>query len=484
MRIAWITAIVPLALLAAGCGGTEGAGTGASDLIPATAPAYVALDTNPDSDQWKKVEALASHFPDKAKGEQDLKDSFSKDSGIDWDRDLKPALGDEVDLVWLDFKGDGDHFVALTQPRDAKKFDAFAKKATAHDPSNPVLHDSFKGWEVVSDKQANIDRFERESSSAADTLTNQPAFEHAMDTLGPDSIMRAFVDGSTIMRLVNEGAGPGERPFIKKIGTLDWIAARVGAKDDGVASDTIVHGTPGQLFKGTPHGGAFTPTLTKTVPQDALAYWTFHGTKNMLSGLQNNPVLATPELRQFSGVLKSVGRLLQGENALYVRAPASGRIPEVTLVASPGGGVDGAAVLDRLLTRFAGQIGTRPKRTSIAGTHSRTLGFGPASLHYANVNGRLVLTDLPQGLQGVQHPGTALAQGGEFKDAKTSAGMPDKTQGFVYINIHSTVPAVERLSHAKLPSQVSRNLKPLRSAMEYAVSRSHEMEISAFLRIK
>src|SRR5204862_708333 len=133
----------------------------------------------------------------------------------------------------------------------------------------------------------------------------------------------------------------------KKLGTLDWIAARIGAKSDGFGLDTIVHGTPGELFKGAPRGGAFTANLLKSVPQDALAYWTFHGTKNMLTGLQNNPVLATPQCRQFSGVLKSVGSLLQGENALYVRAPASDRIPEVTLVASPGGGVDGAAVLDR-----------------------------------------------------------------------------------------------------------------------------------------
>jgi hypothetical protein len=445
---------------------------------------YVALDTNTGSDQWKTVDALASRFPDKAKGERELKRSFEHDTGASWEQDVKPALGDELDIVWLDFKSGGDHFVALLQPHDEKKFDEFARKATAKDPTDPLLHDKFKGWEVISDKQANIDRFERESSAAADTLTDKPAFQHAMDTLGSDSLVRAFVDGTTIMNLVNANAGPGERPFIKKVGTLDWIAARLGAKDDGLASDTIVHGTPGELFKGTPHGGAFTPNLTKSVPQDALAYWTFHGTKNMLSGLQNNPVLATPELRRFSGVLKQVGAVLQGENALYVRAPTSGRLPEVTFVAAPGGGIDGASVLDRLLMRFSRQIGMRPKRTSIAGTQSRTLDFGPAALHYANVNGKLVLTDLPQGFRGVQHPGSPLAQSGELQGTKQSAGMPDKTQGFVYVNIHSTIPAVERLSHTKLPPQVSRNLKPLRSAMEYAVSRSHEIEISAFLRIK
>jgi hypothetical protein len=36
----------------------------------------------------------------------------------------------------------------------------------------------------------------------------------------------------------------------------------------------------------------------------------------------------------------------------------------------------------------------------------------------------------------------------------------------------------------RIPPDVERNLKPLRSAVEYAVSRSHEFQISFFLRIK
>ena len=35
-----------------------------------------------------------------------------------------------------------------------------------------------------------------------------------------------------------------------------------------------------------------------------------------------------------------------------------------------------------------------------------------------------------------------------------------------------------------VPGEISRNLKPLRSAVEYAVARSHELQVSFFLRIK
>jgi hypothetical protein len=62
--------------------------------------------------------------------------------------------------------------------------------------------------------------------------------------------------------------------------------------------------------------------------------------------------------------------------------------------------------------------------------------------------------------------------------------MPDKTWSTLYVNIHSTVPYVEQLAHAHLPAEIARNVKPLRSAVEYAASHTHELQISFFLRIK
>jgi hypothetical protein len=52
------------------------------------------------------------------------------------------------------------------------------------------------------------------------------------------------------------------------------------------------------------------------------------------------------------------------------------------------------------------------------------------------------------------------------------------------VNVHSTVPLVERLSHTRIPAEIRRNLAPLRSALEYEVARSRELEVSFFLRIK
>jgi uncharacterized protein DUF3352 len=470
-------------LLVAGCGGREGTGAGASDLVPATAPLYIAVDTDPDSSQWRTVDDLASRFPDKQKGVDSLKRSLKEEDDLDWERDVKPALGKELDFAWLDLANGAQEFVLLTQPNDEGKFEALIAKANKIDPSNKTVYEKVQGWEVLAEKQSTLDRFRRESESSKTRLSEEAAFRHSMDRLGGDAIVRAYANGGQLMRLVRRSSGPGERPLINRAGTLDWIALKLAATSDGLGLDTIVHGTPGPLFKGLRQaGGGFSAKLPDTVPRNALVYWTFHGTKGMLSGVAQNPLFGTPELRRFSGVLREIGSVLQGENALYVR-PSSGSMPEVTFVASPGNGTNGATVLDRLLARYRTDLHVAPQRMTVAGTPTRKLGFGTVAGYYANVGGKLVLTDLPAGIRGVKEPGAPLSHSETYRDARAASGLPSKSQGFLYVDIHSTIPFVERLSKTHLPPVVSRNLKPLHSAMEYAVSHSHEVQVTLFLRI-
>ena len=80
--------------------------------------------------------------------------------------------------------------------------------------------------------------------------------------------------------------------------------------------------------------------------------------------------------------------------------------------------------------------------------------------------------------------GESLSQSESFKDAADASGLPDQTYGFLYVDIHSSVPLVEKLARQHLPAEIGRNIKPLRSAVEYAVAHSHELQVSFFLRLK
>lgn len=475
------------ALLAAGCGGTTAQpGSSASSIVPASAPAFIAIDSNAASSQWQTINSLASKFPDKQKAVDSMKRDMRKE-GVDWEQDVKPALGDEFDFVWLDFENNGMNFVGLTQPKSQAKLKALVAKMNKQstDPSDKVVSDAYKGWAVISGKQATIDRFEQESGSATSSLADDKSFTQSMDRLGKDSIVRAYVNGKFLIDLARKYGGAQAKPYIEKLGTLDWIALRAGATSEGVGLDAIVHGTPGSLFKGTSKSPAFSPKLLGTVPADALLYLSFHGSKDMFSGLQRNALFNNPQFRQFAQPLQQIGRILEGENAIYVR-PGTARspsvpfaIPEVTLVSTPGS--PGTPVLDRMVKRFAG---TAPQAESVAGTPVHAMATNGVGLYYGDVDGKFVVTDQPRGIRGVKSGGKSLSDSKEFQAAKNASGVPSKTWGLLYVNISASVPFGEKLAQQHIPAEIARNIKPLRSAVEYAASHTHEFQVSFFLRIK
>ncbi len=327
---------LPLALVAAvavasGCGGTTEAGSGGADVVPASAVAYLSVNTDTSSSQWKTLAGLAKKFPDEQHALDAVRQAAGK-QGVDFEHDLKPALGPELDLAWLDLENDGQNFVFLVQPDDTSKFEALLKKNGAQ---SGVISEQVGDWEVVAKSREVIARFKRESE-AGPVLADDATFKDAMDSYPDDSLLRAFVDGKPVMDAVHKFAsGSGD---LDKLGSLDWIAANIRVTDDGVRFDTNVHGTAGPMLKNVMTGKSFTSSLARKVPSDALLFVTFHGAKGMFGALENNPVFGqTPELKEYAGMLRQVESLLQGEDAFYVR-PGSGKIPEITLVTEPARG--------------------------------------------------------------------------------------------------------------------------------------------------
>jgi hypothetical protein len=462
----------------AGCGGTTTQSSGAADFVPASVPLFVAIDSDLGSSQWQTVNELANKFPDKQKAIDSIKQQLSK-NGLDWEHDLKPALGPELDVVMLDL-AHPEETVALMQPKDEGAFERAVKKGNAADPSNKLVYKQFHGWTVASENLAAIDAFMQASESAKRTLSEDKTFSNAMDKAG-DGIFRAYVNGAQVMAAARKFMGPDAGPYFKKLGTLDWLLMTLRAKSDGIAWDTTVHGTPGKAFKNVAAHGS-DGSLEKLVPKDALLYLAFHGSKGMLGGLGDNPILQQFGAKGLDGAFRQLGTILEGENALYVRAAGTKSVPDVTFIASPRSGVDGVAALDRILNRYGKELGARPRRTTIAGVPARVIGAGPIAVRYANVNGKLVVTDLPSGIVFARSGGKSLTTSQEYRNA--TSGVPASRQVVLYVDIHSTIPALRRLGNVRIPPDVERNLKPLRSAVEYAVSRSHEFQISLFLRIK
>jgi Protein of unknown function (DUF3352) len=476
--------LVLLTLVAAGCGGTtNGVGSGGAEIVPADATMFIALNTDPDSEQWQAANNIAKRFADERDLVKGLKESLSEE-GLDWETDVKPAIGPEFDFVWLDLAR--QDFVLITRPRDRAKFDKLLQKAK--ETSSDLFTGEVLDWVVLAPSKSAVDKFVEASKSSDSKLSENDGFHDAMSNYPDDALVRFYLDGPQVMQLARNELAADEREYVDKLGKLDWIAADLSATSEGVRFDLNLHGKAGPALKDAIPTKPFGADLTHEVPRDALAYFAFHGAKGMLTGLEDNPLFSedVPELHRYAGVLKSVESLLQGENAFYVRPARSGKIPEVTFVAEPAAGTNGVATLDRLLKRYRRQLElpALPKSSRVAGVRARTIDLGDYNVHYANVGKRLVITNLAAGIRALNGNPPALADSKEYKAAVDSAGMPAKTQGFLYVNVKGGIDYAQRLSNTNIPSEIKRNLRPLRSMVEYAAAQPSELQVTFFLRIK
>jgi hypothetical protein len=314
-------------------------------------------------------------------------------------------------------------------------------------------------------------------------LADDESFSQAMDDYSDASIVKAYVSGKTVMDELRTSLSPKDAKLLDKVGNLDWIAASLRTTPDGIRFDTTVRGTPGKLLRSSSGNEApnFELSLPKQLPADVLAYVGFHGAAGTFSGLQDNPVMKSPELKQVRSVVGRVGKLVEGEDALYVR-PSDGKVPEVTLVATPHAGTDGAAALDRILKDAKLGVPVRPAQ--VAGTDARRIRLGDSGLEldYATVGDKLVISNLPAGIEGVASP-TTTAPKSSVQDAIDTSGLPHEVQSFFYVDIRGGLGLAEQLAGAPIPKAIKKNLRPLRSAVEYAASRPSEIQLTFFIRI-
>src|SRR6186997_2531143 len=149
-----LAAAAALALSATGCGEESSPGAAGASVAPASSQVFVSVDTSFDSANWSAGRELLGKFPDGDRAVEWILGELGG-KGVDFEDDLKPALGPETDLVALDATGEGK-VVGLTQPDDRSKLDALLAKS-----DEPLVSREIDGWVAFSDSQANLDEFER-----------------------------------------------------------------------------------------------------------------------------------------------------------------------------------------------------------------------------------------------------------------------------------------------------------------------------------
>jgi hypothetical protein len=484
-------ALTALALLAAGCGGSTTSGSsgpsGAS-LVRPDALVFVSFDSDLGSDQWKQVDALTEKFPDRDMAFGAIKRELEKNQ-IEYDRDIKPALGSEVDLaIKVNANLTDGAVVGLTKPEDAGKFKALVKKLNESDDSGePAVYREVNGWYALSDSQAHIDEILK---SGDKSLADESTFDDALGKLSDDALVRAYVNGPQFGKLAErfqEGKGNGFASDTTGLTKLDFISAALSAEDDGLR----LHGATGGEGSSSLAAGDYESKLIDGVPADALAFLSFKGGKSvdqLKEQLQTNPTFsqALPQIEGELGVkVADLLALLRGELAFYLRP--GGALPEFSLVLDTDNQSASLSTLDKLATRLAALAEGKVSSSHEDGRTVKTIDLTRFAIRYAGLGDKILITSGLNGIGAYTASGSKLSDSADFKEAKDAAGMPSSNSGFVYVDLKNAIALVESLaglSGSSLPPKVAENLRPLRSFTTWGKRSGDAFTFDAFLEIK
>ena len=177
-----------------------------------------------------------------------------------------------------------------------------------------------------------------------------------------------------------------------------------------------------------------------------------------------------------------VTALLRGEGAVYARTGAP--LPEVTALLGEADPAAAVKTVDALVAGLGGLAGIGPAaETQVGGVTAKRVSLGRFPLYYAAVGNRLVITDATTGITGGVPLAPKFSSDPVFRAARDAAGMPDEMTGFVFINLHDTIPLLERLGASVIPAPLAANLRPLQAVLAYGTADGDTLSARLFLQV-
>jgi hypothetical protein len=481
--------LAALALLAVGCGGGGGGNAlpAAADVVPASAPALIAVNTDFSSAQWKRELALVRKFP----GADDLLRQASSEAGnVDFEHDVKPALGPEVDVVWLDFRNGGNDLVALTQPKDEKRFAALIEKGNSTGNSDLVTI-KVGDWTVAADSRRKLERFRRAASSGEE-LAEDEAFQDAMGELDETSAVRAYVAGPPVQRALDralESGGAAPR-LTRGVAEMQSISAAALVEREGIRADAALATEPAAEPK------TYSPSLADSLPPGALLYLSTANLADPLATIdrlvaRSNPGYATQK-SQVETVLGltlegDIYPLISGEQAVAVY-PAK-PFPKVVFVTKVPEQERAKRLVNRLLS-IARLGGLSVETFTIGRTSVSDITQAGSNVHgfVAVAGGRLIISSARDTLARLlRGRSPKLADDRLYRQARANADAPGKVVAMVYVDLAHGLPFAFDLAEANgeiVPPEARENTRPLKQALLYAIQDGNRFRVSGLLTIK
>jgi hypothetical protein len=377
---------VALALASAGWlilggSGTPPPATGAAKVVPADVLAYVHLSTDPSRPAVQAARRLAGRFPDYplayAAVVNRLDDVLGGGANVDFDRQVRPWLGNEAALAVLDSSGSTAPTLLVLDVSNRARAKAFLSSAGAtyageyHGvrllayPSGSEV--ALVGHYLVAGPDAGLRAAIDAADGRAQSLAHDAAYERAAAGEPAGRVLDAYLPAAGVRRLLSTRTGVAgaiglllDRPGT--VGTAISVSAL------GSGAQVLVHSVRSAGAK--PSRASFTPTLQSVLPAGSTLMLDVDGLGRV-----------APELLQagaLAGIGANVGPILgrlgtaltaQGVNVSRVLSIFGG---ETAVALSPG---PSPALL--LVSRVSNQATARGELASLEGP--LTTLFSPSS---------------------------------------------------------------------------------------------------------
>jgi hypothetical protein len=493
-----VAALMALAFALAGCGAKNEASSSlpsGAEFAPASSVVYVAGVTDPSSEQWEKADALLSRFPGRAKAIASFKKDLAED-GLTWEGDLKPALGDDLNLVLLSYD-DADHnYVFFTKPHDEAKM---TKVLESGKPADRQVHRKIDGWTVFADNEKSLDNFAAARASG-NALSDDDAFKDAMNDMSDEAAIRGYLPGQPIVDAIKKEAAKSSdtqqfKSLSESFGKLRYVAFSSTAEDEGV-SVQAAYETAKEM-----DASSYRAELDSTLPSGALFYASFSDLEQNFDRVLKNADEQDPQfeqqLNQFQQALgfslkDDVLPLFSKEGALAVYAGKQS-VPVVTLALRVDDETKATQLINRLAA-IAGLAGITVQPLSIEGAQGKAFLYPEDDLTINAVvgEGKLLVSNSRQSIQDALGDAKKLSDDAVYQEARDASSVPDETSGFAYVNLKQALPLLFGLGDAMsesdspeaIPPDVRANTKPLQSVLLYTKQDGKRATISGFLTIK
>lgn len=488
------------ALAVAGCGGDDGAGSdlgSGADLTPAAAAFFVAVDTDFEGDQWRAAERLVTRFPAAQEALGELRRDLEAD-GLDFEQDIKPAVGPEVDIVLIDLDAKDD-VVVLTQPKDEEKW----REAVASGDDPGVTEELEDGWWAAAKTRKALDAFE--SARGDESLGENGAFDDAMGALPDERLAAAYVSGEALTQeLAAEGdLEADDRASLRCLlgnARMPALAFALAAEENGVRVSGAVRAEDAEQ---PDESGS---ELVDKLPAGPLAVLSVNNLAEQARAFLRCAENADPAVSRRLGELETalglsidedVLPLFEGETAVAVyptvvtaQAAAfqegSTASPLVTLATEVADEDRARGIADQIAALGKLSGGVRTEDVEIAGVRAKRVAFGNAEVLYAVFDGLLVATTAEEGISRMREEGDRLADDQRFADVRGAARAPDETTGFLYADVERAIDLAFSLAEGfadGVDEEARENLEPLRSLFLWGEVDGDLIGFEGFLRI-